>query len=405
LERINKIINNTILSCLAIQIFSVSFSIAVSSIAFGIWGGLWILQVLFIDRKLNYEKQLFKEIRWINIFIAVLIIADLVSRIFAFYPDGAMLGFKRNLLFLVFFACLIKINDLETFKKILIVNIAVMSIISLLEIIYFFAYLKEELVYLPFNQIRIDYLNHPLTMSEIKMMFILQFLPFLFWKENIFLKKKYIVAMFIPMLISIFLSQSRSVYAALFVCILIYSFYYNWKFGVGFIVVTVLIMLALPNNLLRVQSIFDSDMASAVERTVIWENGWEMFKHNPWIGVGDHDLMQICKFYKPEYGKEMEQYAHLHSNPLMILATMGLLGAVGFVGMFGMFFYKTVKLFERSRDNSIKQFIFGSVLVIIGFQISGFTEWSFGDAEVFTVLFFLLSLPFVLYKIRNKEFT
>ena len=404
MERIIRIINNTILTGLAIQIVAGSFSIAVSSIAFGIWGGLWILQVLFIDRKLNYDKELFKEIKWINIFIAVLILADLVSRLFAFYPDGALEGFKRNLLFLVFFVSVIKIKDLEILKRVLIGCTAATAIIALLEVIYFFAYLKEELIYLPFNQIRIDYLNHPLTLSEIKMLFFVQLFPLLFWQKNLIIEKKYIILMFIPLLVSIFLSQSRTVYVAIYLCILIYGFYYNWKFAVGFILISIFIAMVLPSGMFRVQSIFSADDASASSRAIIWQNGLEIFKHNLLIGVGDNNIMQVCKFYMPEFGKDMEEFAHLHSNPIMILATMGIAGAIGYIGMFAALIIRTIKLFENCRNHQIRQLIFGSILVQISFQITGFTEWNFGDAEVFVVLMFLMSIPFLLHKFMPEEF-
>ncbi len=404
MERINKYVNNIILTCLVIQIVAGSFSIAVSSIAFGIWGGLWILHTIFIDRKLNYDKLLFKEIRWINIFIVVLILADLFSRIFAFYPDGALIGFKRNLLYLIFFVSLIKITDFETLRKILIACTAATAIIALLEVVYFFIYLKEDLIYLPFNQIRIDYLNHPLTLSEIKMMFFVQLFPLLFWKSNLIIEKKYIVLMFIPLLASIFLSQSRTVYVAIYICILIYGFYYNWKFAVGFIVITILLAMSLPEGMFRVQSIFNSDDASASSRAIIWQNGLEIFKHNWLIGVGDNNIMQVCKFYMPEFGKQMEEFAHLHSNPIMILATTGIIGAIGYIGMFSALILRTVKLFENCKNHSIKQLLFGSILVQISFQITGFTEWNFGDAEVFNVLMFLMAIPFLLHKFMPEEF-
>ncbi|CAN5655427.1 hypothetical protein BH10BAC5_BH10BAC5_04230 [soil metagenome] len=404
MNRLNYIINSTILICLAIQIVAGSFSIAVSSIAFGIWGGLWILQTLFIDRKLNYDKSLFREIRWINIFIVVLILADLVSRIFAFYPDGALEGFKRNLLYLIFFASVIKIIDFETLRKVLIACVAATAVIAFLEVGYFFIYLKEELIYLPFNQIRIDYLNHPLTLSEIKMLFFVQLFPLLFWKRNIIIEKKYIVLMFLPLLTSIFLSQSRTVYVAIYICILIYGFYYNWKFAVGFIIISILLAMSLPEGMFRVQSIFNSDDASASSRALIWQNGLAIFRHNWLIGVGDNNIMQVCKFYMPEFGKDMEEFAHLHSNPIMILATSGIIGAIGYIGLFTALILRTVKLFEKCRDHNIKQLLFGSILVQISFQITGFTEWNFGDAEVFNVLMFLMAIPFLLHKFFPEEF-
>jgi len=131
-----------ILLLLAVQVCFVSLSIAVSSIAFGVWVGLWLIQII-ATRKIDLDKKLFSEIRSINIFILLYILFETLSRFFAVYPEGAFNNLKRVLLFLIFFVSIIKIIDLKTLYRILFLNVCILSVISCFELIQYFLQLKE----------------------------------------------------------------------------------------------------------------------------------------------------------------------------------------------------------------------------------------------------------------------
>jgi O-antigen ligase len=121
-----------------------------------------------------------------------------------------------------------------------------------------------------------------------------------------------------------------------------------------------------------------------------------MFKDHPLTGVADSHIKEIYETYK-----KAEQYGegvHLHNNFIMILATTGIFGFLSFLGIFVLIFVKQIRYYRESKSEINKLLIFGSILVMISFQISGIFEWSFGDHEVMTVFFFLISVPFVLEK-------
>lgn len=398
LPKLRHRLNIAILVCLTIQIFSVSFSIAVSSISFGVWGGLWIIEVLFLDRKLIYDKDTFKELKWINIFIGLYIVFDILSRVFAYFPDEAMVGAKRNLLFLIFFVCLMKVFDTKILFKLLIAVIVIQSLISLGELAKYSMNIGREIQDRAFGEIRIDYLAYPLTSGEIKMMIFFLFFPLLFLKgRSLFMDKRILAVLLVPIFASMILTQSRNVFLAIFVCMLLTGIFINRKFLLIFVAAILIGGFVLPDKYTaRIKSIFDSSHPSNSGRLMMWQTGYKMFLDRPLLGVGDNKLMEIYDVYRPNKGET--EHSHLHSNIMMILATNGILGFTAWVGMFMLIFLKLIKYYRMKFSDEYKLIIFGSILVLISFQVSGVFEWSFGDAEVFSVLFFILAIPFNLYK-------
>lgn len=398
LAKIRYKINIAILVCLTIQIFSASFSIAVSSISFGVWGGLWLFEIFFLDRKLIYDKDTFGELKWINIFIGLYIFIDILSRVFAFYPQDALIGAKRNLLFLIFFVCMMKIYDKKILFKLLVAVLVIQALISTGELIKYFLAIGDGVNSKDFGEIRIDYLAYPLTSGEIKMLIFFLFFPLIFLKEKIsFIDKRVMMGLLVPVFVSMLFTQSRNVFLGIFFCMLITGIVINRKFLIAFLAVIILGGLLLPPKYTaRVKSIIDTNHNSNAPRLTMWENGWRMFVNNPVLGVGDNKLMEVYQYYRPEMTPN--EHSHLHSNIFMILATNGIFGFLAWVTFFFLIFLKLLKFYRMNLSMENKLLIFGSILILISFHISGIFEWSFGDAEVFSVLFFLLSVPFNIYK-------
>ena len=253
-----------------------------------------------------------------------------------------------------------------------------------------------------FSEIRIDYFNYPLTTAEIKMMSLLSVFPLLFIKEKFITDKKYLILILIPVFISMILTQSRNVLLATFICFVIFGIIVSRKFLLTMIVVIVISYIILPTSYIeRVKSIADVNHPSNASRLNMWSVGIKMFADHPFTGIADSHILEIYETYKkPEFQSEG---VHLHNNFIMILATTGIFGFLSFVLMFILIFFKQIKFYLQEKNNSDRMLILGSILVMISFQISGIFEWSFGDHEVMTVFFFLISVPFVIFKLYNSE--
>lgn len=401
-KEFSSYIDNVILILLTVQISLVSLSVAVSSIAFGVWLALWLIQII-INKKINYDRKLFSEIKIINIFILAYFIFEIISRFFAVYPEGAFSNLKRFLLFFIFFVSIIKILNFETLSRIMLINICAISLISIFELINYSVKFNELIQQMPFSEIRIDYFNYPLTTAEIKMISFLSVFPLLFIKNKFVLPKKYISLILLPVFISMLLTQSRNVLLAVSICFVLFGIIANRKFLLAFILIVILSFVILPVRYTeRAKSIVDINHSSNKSRLNMWEAGMQMFKDHPLTGIADSHIKEIYETYKkPE---AVGEGVHLHNNFIMILATTGIFGFTAFMGMFVSIFVKQIKYCKEQKDDVFKMLILGSILVMISFQISGIFEWSFGDHEVMTVFFFLISVPFVIWKIDNSEF-
>jgi O-antigen ligase len=399
-DNILRITDKIIIVFLTIQILSVSFSIALSSITFGIWAGLWILQILY-TRKLNFPKNLTKDIKYIGIFIFLFFITDFISRIFAVIPDGAYVGLKRFLLFLIFYCMIIKINDKKTLNKILIVILSVFTLISVYEIILYAVNFSEQTKNMNISNMRLYAFSYFITTGEMKMLLFITLFPLIFVKEKIFIPKKYLIISLSIIFIAMYLTQSRNVFLAVFICFIIFGIIINRKFLIYLTIFIAVVLLVIPSQFRqRIASIVDPTHPSNESRLIMWNVGWQMFKDHPFAGVGDNEITQVYKMYKiPEFHGEG---SHLHSNYMMVLATKGIFGFIFYIALFITLFLKHFKYFKNSKDKVDRYLIFGCILAMISFHISGIFEWNYGDWEVLTLFLFIVSIPFVLYNINNK---
>ena len=396
-EQVFKYLDYLILFFLSLQVFSVSFSVAVSSISFGIWGGLWIIELL-LSRKFYLSKL--SELKLFSFFVALYMVAEILSRLFAVIPENSFTGIKRVLLFLVFYVSILKFTDKKTLYRVFYTGIFIFSAVSIYEIInYIINYRPAEI-----EHSRLSSFTYVITTSEIKMLIFLSAFPIIFAKENTIRFRIIMTAVLIPIFVSIYLTQTRNVFISIFICIIIFGIVHNKKIILIFILLLALLYLIIPQSYkTRISSIFDPDYGSNKSRIVMWSIGLEMFKDRPLFGTGDNEFMELYeKYKKPEMHGEG---SHLHSNYLMILATMGILGFISYAGMFAVLFLRQLKIYSSIKESKDRMFILGVILSFFAFHISGIFEWNFADHEVMTLFLFLMAVPFIIYNycLNNKQ--
>jgi putative inorganic carbon (hco3(-)) transporter len=400
-DKIFEVTDKIIIVFLTIQILSVSFSIALSSTSFGIWAGLWIVQTIY-KRKIEIPKNLSKDIKYISIYILLFFITDLVSRIFAVIPDGAYVGLKRFLLYLIFYCMIIKVKEKNILNKIILTVLTVFTLISIYEIFIYIINYSEQVKNVNNIEVRLLSFTYFSTTSEMKMLFFVTFFPLVFVKEKIFIPKIYLIISLSLIFISMYLTQSRNVLLAVIICLIIYGIIVNRKFLIYIAVFTVIVLTILPSQFRnRITSIADPKHPSNESRLIMWNVGWQMFKDHPLIGVGDNEITEVYKMYKtPEFHGEG---SHLHSNFMMVLATKGIFGIIFYIALFITLFLKHFKYFNAVVDKEQKYLIFGCILAMISFHISGIFEWNYGDWEILTLLLFIISIPFILIRINSES--
>jgi len=391
-----------ILVFLALQIFTVSFSVALSSISFGIWGGLWIVQILFRKTILT-QPYVKNDVLQIGLLIFGFLISDFLSRIFGVIPEGALIGLKRFLLYLIFFGTIAKITKKEYLYRIILLGIIIFTVVSIYELTKYIIKFRQLSRIMDIGLIRIDDLAYPLTTGEIKMLLLLLIIPLLFIPDNPIIKRVYLVILIIPIIISMFLTQSRNVMFAFLTAILILTLLKDKKIFLITVGTLLLIFLILPYPFQnRITSSFSPSFELNKSRITMWKVGWQMFKDHPIVGVGDNEITLVYKKYKePEINGEG---SHLHSNYIMILATNGILGFIFYMSLMVFLFFKFLKFYRECNLPEDRLLILGTILGFIAFHIAGITEWEYGDWEVLTIFIFVVSIPFIIINfVRNQK--
>jgi O-antigen ligase len=90
--------------------------------------------------------------------------------------------------------------------------------------------------------------------------------------------------------------------------------------------------------------------------------------------------------------------SHLHSNVVQIAAERGLLGLSAWCAIWVAFFVKAGRIYARlspeRRDD--RALVAGSLAAVAGFLVAGFFEYSFGDAEVISLVWVVAAFPFAI---------
>jgi O-antigen ligase len=266
----------------------------------------------------------------------------------------------------------------------------------------YFLKFSEEAKTTNIGEIRLYAFSFFITTGEMKMLFLLMLFPLLFIKEEIFLAKRLLAIPLSIIFVSMYLTQSRNVFLAVIICFVLFGIVLNRKFLIYLSIFIIAVLIIIPSGFRqRITSIVDPKHPSNESRLIMWNVGWQMFKDHPVTGVGDNEITEVYKMYKqPEFHGEG---SHLHSNFFMVLATKGIFGIIIYIALFFTLFLKHFKYFKQAANKEEKYLIFGCILSMISFHISGIFEWNYGDWEVLTLFLFIISVPFILHNLNNKN--
>jgi putative inorganic carbon (hco3(-)) transporter len=384
-----------ILISYGIHVISSQWYIAVSSIGQGIMLGLLIIR-LFSDR------NIYKAENFIYAVFIIYIISDLISTVFSINPANSLMNSKRVLLFAGFFVTYTFIKDIKLryFLLAFLIFSALLSTYEIIRYIIEYHIAKENAAFI---DPRLQYFGYPITNGEIKMLILLLIVPFFFIKENFVAKKHWLILFLLPVLITLFMTASRNAMLGLLGGVVVISFVKNKKFLLVFIALVILFVIFVPHPLKdRIMSIGDLNFPSNKSRIIMWETGLRIIKDYFFLGIGDTDLLPLYKTYKiPEFSGEG---IHMHNNFMQAFVSFGIIGFVIWLTMMGYILFKQIKIFLLTKKNKILNTLaLSSIACMVAFQISGLTEYNFGDYEFAAVLWFTLGLSYLTQKFYIQD--
>ncbi len=369
-------------------VFTSQFSIATSSIGIG---GLIILTIF----KLVVSEENFSIDKNLLYLFGVFILIQIISSAVCGNPADSFDHIYRKIsLYIIFFASVLFIKDTKDLKKLLIIFIVFTALISTVEIIRF------AIEYIPnptkqLSEYRLEYYGYPVTNGEIKMMILLIITPFFMVKKNYLMNKIYLALLSLPLLITFYLTNARNAVLALFTALIVLGLLKNKYFLAGLVIIVILFLLFAPLPVKeRAISIVDMNHPSNHSRFVMWDTGVRIIKDNLTFGVGDVDINMVYRMYKtPEYHGEG---SHMHSNIFQILVNFGVAGFIAWLALMIYIFFRQIKLWIVTKKYEFLNILaLISVISIVALQVSGLTEWNFGDAEFAAVFWFNLALAFL----------
>jgi len=148
------------------------------------------------------------------------------------------------------------------------------------------------------------------------------------------------------------------------------------------------LVLAPPAYRERAWSAFDPSHPTNLQRTCMWRSGIAMFRDHPLTGVGPGGMKEIYDRYM--LPRATERAGHLHSVPVQILASMGLVGLVAFLLLYGSLFRCAIGGGDRRGPGAAVRL--GVTALLVGFLVTGLFEWNFGDEELLYPLFVLAGM-------------
>lgn len=393
-EKTINILDVSIIVFLSLHVITSQWSVASSSIGLG---GMIILAVL----RLVLNKNVYKPEKTLLFLFGALILAYIFASVFSIDPANSFSNSRRVFLFSGFFVTIIFIRDLKDLKIILMILFLFTAFISIIELVkYYLDYSAQTDV--PFYEQRIQYYGYPITNAEIKMLILLLLFSMLLLKEKFVLNKFWISLITIPVLFSLYFTSSRNALLGLFIGLMTLGILKNRYFLAVIIILVILFLVAAPLPLKeRALSIVDLNHPSIKSRFIMWETGIKIIKDYPIFGIGDADIIKVYKNYKPiEFHGEG---SHLHNNLLQVLATVGILGFIAWLALMLYLFIRQIKIFLLTKKYPVLNTLAAaSIASMTAFQVSGLTEWNFGDFEFAAVLWFMLGLAFLAEKLLSN---
>jgi O-antigen ligase len=171
-------------------------------------------------------------------------------------------------------------------------------------------------------------------------------------------------------------------------------------------ILPVLLLLVILTTLIspqmvqkRFAAIFDLNTGSTQVRLIQWQHALTIAADHPLFGVGWRDLQAVLRQYAapdpniPEHiTKDVFSIGHFHSNYFTILVCFGVTGLLAFAWLMLAVWRALGFALKNTADESTCLIIFSSRAALIGFLIAGIFDWTFGDAEVVTMLWFVIGI-------------
>jgi len=219
---------------------------------------------------------------------------------------------------------------------------------------------------------------------------------------------------FLPQIFAMFFSLVRGAYVG-FASSIIYLLKPYWSnskepfsgrrlllqriFPVLLLLVIITTLISPQTVQQRFAAIFDLKAGSTQVRLIQWKHALAIAADHPFFGVGWRDLQAVLRQYaapdpniSESITKDVFSIGHFHSNYFTILVCFGAAGLLAFAWLMIAVWRALGVAIKNTPDESNRLIILAGRAALLGFLVAGLFDWTFGDAEVVTMLWFVIGM-------------
>jgi O-antigen ligase len=371
---------------LVLQVATLSISIAVASITFG-------LTLLFVAYWSVTERTWLFARTPFDYFILAYACIEFLTTATAVFPAQAAVNTKRLLLISIMYLVILSFDSRKKVLNSLLVIFGAVAVISVIEIVYYYVA----------HEGRLFVFQHYMTTGGLKMIVCLLIVPFVLHEKTPLAIKGWMSLFFVPSFLALILTNTRSSWVGFLGGFIVISILKNKLLFFVLMAFIVLFFLFAPSSQVnRAKSIVDLSDPTNHSRLVMWSTGLKIFADHPLLGIGDSDVHEVYGQYRSP--DDTEVAGHLHNNFVMLLVTVGLVGLSAVVAMF----CKILIVEYRILRNAAADWLTGSAAlgafaVFIGFLLNGMFEWNFGSHQIMVFIWFTVGLAFAAQRLVDAE--
>ncbi len=373
-----------------VQIFTISFSIAASSIGFGLacfaYAGL-----LFLDRRRTIIPTGLE--RWFGLYLGAVALMCL----FALFPGEAWFNSRRVLLIAVVYFLPLLLRSETAVRRFILALGALTAAQSIVELVYYYSHAGE----------RLGFLQIYMTTAGIKMIILLVVIPLAFEKNPGRFQRLLVVATSLITAYALVLTETRSSWLGFIAGILVVSLLSYRQLAIPLAAAILAVLLFMPGHVQeRIRNMFQTErvertatIQSNLNRVRMWRTGLRIWRDHPLTGVGDANMCVIYRWYVVP--NDDTEGCHLHNNYIHLLATHGAIGLTAVLVLFAFIVLKEWRLARLPRGTLPQIVGIGSLGAFVGFFINGMAEYNFGDHEILVLLWMSVGLAVAVERIRS----
>ncbi|HDZ25839.1 hypothetical protein LCGC14_1804630 [marine sediment metagenome] len=346
----------------------------------------WI--VILIREK---QKFTFPSFFWPLLVYAAL---SLVSSFLSVNPEVSLKDSKELLLFLIIPIVYTGFYGEKVLKK---ANLALLAsgYLSCLYSLFYYFFRSS-----PGGRVS-GFMGQAMTQGGLLLLFSCMALSMLLFSRD---RTRYLWGLgFLLSLFALVFNQTRSAWVGLVLAASLILFLYKPKaliivpFAVG------LVFLASPQPIKeRALSIFRLKHFSSMERIDYIRAGIKIIKDFPLFGTGSDTVEMV--FQNPKYGlsEESKKNVHLHNNIIQIGAERGIPTLLAWLTFMVWIFCSFLKLL-KNKDPTLRPFTVAALGALFALFTAGLFEYNFADSEITALFLYLITIPFSLARIQEKE--